>query len=512
VSARSPVVVNTPEPEPLVATPGGGALSRAERAERARRRLWPRRSLRNQLALLFFLITFSAIAVVYFYVAPSLGSSLTQQKLLALASSAELYSDRLRDGIPSNVTTKAIKQAVHRAANSSGERVTLVSVTGTPKQTSRFQVKIMEDSASGLNNGSALILAYSSAQVGRTLTHVEVGADGGVGEAAYPVMHDKRVVRVVVLAEPLNDVARSVAAIRGKILLAGAIALLLAVVAGYLVARALSQRVKRLEQAAWRVADGDFTARFEVDSQDELGQLARALGAMQRQLAELDSARERFIATASHELRTPIFSLGGFLELIQDEELDEETRMQFVGQVRSQVARLGRLATDLLDLSRLEAGGLELHPESADLAMIARAVTAEFTPALGQHASRLRLRLMYEPLLVVCDPERVAQIMRILIDNAITHTPIGTDMVVTATRVPGEQTGSSRARLMVRDYGPGVPESTLPRIFEPFYTSAGVGGSGLGLAIAHELAERMAGRLSAESSPGRTVLTLELPA
>ncbi len=131
---------------------------------------------------------------------------------------------------------------------------------------------------------------------------------------------------------------------------------------------------------------------FAVDSGDELGQLARALDSMQRQLAELDSARERFIATASHELRTPIFSIGGFLELIQDEELDEETRRQFLGQVRTQVERLGQLATGLLDLSRLEAGALELRSEEVDLAEIVQMVSAEFIPALAQHDSELRQR------------------------------------------------------------------------------------------------------------------------
>ena len=234
---------------------------------------------------------------------------------------------------------------------------------------------------------------------------------------------------------------------------------------------------------------------------------------MQHQLAELDSARERFIAVASHELRTPIFSLGGFLELIEDEDLDEETRRQFLAQLRMQVDRLGKLTTALLDLSRLEAGGLELHREPVDLAEVARAVTGEFVPALAAHNSHLTLRLTHEPLPVVCDPERVAQVMRILIDNAITHTPPGTDMVVTATRIgpyPAGPDGPGGARITVRDHGPGVPREAMPRLFEPFFTSDGVQGSGLGLAIAHELAERMRGRLYAESVPGRTVFTLEL--
>ena len=149
---------------------------------------------------------------------------------------------------------------------------------------------------------------------------------------------------------PLNDVGGAVTLVRSRILLAAAIGLFVALITGVLVARALTVRVLRLERTAQRVAQGDFEAHFSDSSGDELGQLARALAHMQSQLEGLDSARRRFIATASHELRTPIFSLGGFLELIQDEALDEETRRQFVGQVREQVDRLGKLATQLLDL------------------------------------------------------------------------------------------------------------------------------------------------------------------
>jgi len=227
---------------------------------------------------------------------------------------------------------------------------------------------------------------------------------------------------------------------------------------------------------------------------------------MRLQLAELDSARKRFIATASHELRTPLFSLGGFLELLEDEDVDEEDRRRFLAQLREQVARMQKLATGLLDLSRLEAGSLDLRPEAIDVGTLARAVVSEFTPALTSHEAHLELRLPSERVEAVCDPERVAQVMRILIDNAITHTPPGTDVVVTASRRDGI------VRLGVGDFGPGIHRTMLPRIFEPFVTTDDAQGSGLGLAIAHELAERMEGRLAVDSQPGRTTFTLELPA
>ena len=301
---------------------------------------------------------------------------------------------------------------------------------------------------------------------------------------------------MVVYSTPLNDVETNVALIRRRVALAGAVAVAFAVLAGFFVARALSRRIKRLEQAAEKVAAGDFSQSIPPDSDDELGQLAKAFNDMQRQLAQLDTARKRFIATASHELRTPIFSLAGFVELLQDEELEEEERQQFLGQIREQTDRLQKLASELLDLSTLEAGSLELRPEPTDVGDLARTVATEFTPALTQHDSHLELRLSRSPITAECDPERVAQIMRILIDNALAHTPRGTDVFVSATRANGA------LRVAVRDHGPGIRREMLPRIFEPFVTTDDAQGSGLGLAIARELAERMDGRLGVDSMPG----------
>ena len=123
---------------------------------------------------------------------------------------------------------------------------------------------------------------------------------------------------VIVYSSPASDIVRTVATVRHQILVAGGIALLLALVGSYLVARAIAQRVKRLELAAEQVAAGNFEQPIPVDSNDEIGQLAVAFNVMQRQLSQLESARKKFIATASHELRTPIFSLGGFVELLED--------------------------------------------------------------------------------------------------------------------------------------------------------------------------------------------------
>jgi len=461
------------------------------------------RSIRIRLALLFSAITLTAIAGIYLYVAPTLESSLRNAKLHSLAGGANTYSSRLVLAIGTNVDQTGVNQAVREAADRAGARVTLLGVS---RGTQGLQTYPISDSTAATNfAGADFVVALEAARTGHRQTGTEPTNEGRLAEAARPLYFNGRVARVVVYSAPLGEVSRNVALIRRRIAVAGVFALLFAVLAGYLVARALSRRVKRLEEAAEQVAAGNFAHPIPVDYDDELGQLAKAFNEMQRQLAQLDSARKRFIATASHELRTPIFSLGGFVELLQDEQLDEKTRQQFLAQIAEQIERLRTLATELLDLSRLEAGSLELRPEPTDVGELARAVTAEFTPALAQHDSKLELRLADDPIRTVCDRERVAQVVRILLDNALTHTPAGTDIFVSARRE------NDHVRLAVRDHGLGIHTKAMPRIFEPFFTSDDAQGSGLGLAIAHELAERMRGRLEVESRPGRTTFTLELP-
>jgi two-component system OmpR family sensor kinase len=460
-------------------------------------------SLSNRLALIFFGITLLAVGALYLYVAPGLQSRLMGEKMTALAAAATDRSELISRAVGNSTPLSEVRRAVDQTAGASGDRVTLLSVN---RVRGALQFAKEFDSG-GPPAGPALSfsLAYAAVNRRRVVTGTEPAASGPVAEAAAPVLYSHRVVGwVIVYSAPLADVMRTVSTVRHEILVAGGIALLLALIASYLVARALVQRVRRLELAAKQVAAGDFSRPIPVGSGDELGRLAIAFNEMQQQLLQLEQARKKFIATASHELRTPVFSLGGFLELLEDEELDAETRRRFLDQVRDQVQRLGKLSVDLLDLSRLESGSLELRPEEVDLGELTRSVSGEFEPTLAQHDSRLELRLPSR-IDAQCDPVRVAQIMRILIDNALTHTPAGTQIVVTAGRSDG------RVRLAVRDDGEGIEQPALQRIFEPFYTADDAQGSGLGLAIASELADRMSGRLSVQSTAGVTTFVLEIP-
>jgi signal transduction histidine kinase len=459
----------------------------------------PLRSLRNRLTLIFALIVAGAIAVVYFYVTPRLEDELVSQKLERLAADTDREADPLRELVATKRAQEQVASVISRAAKRSSAEVTVLQLGRQRDQL----VSIAASSPGGEGLADMAEVAHRAVESGDTAT-------ARVGEralAARPLVPNERVRGVAVFSDSLADVEGNVQLIRQRILVAGAIALVIAALGGYLVARALTARIKRLERAARKVAAGDFSNPIHAESDDELGQLAATFDDMQRQLARLDTARKQFIASASHELRTPIFSLGGFLELLEDEELDDETRGQFLAQLRGQVARMRKLATELLDLSRLESGALELRSEPTDVGELAREIAGEFTPALNAHDAELQVVAAPEPIEVDCDPERVAQVMRILLDNALVHTPAGTTIIVSAARADGHVT------LEVADSGLGIRHQTMPHIFEPFFTSAdGARGAGLGLTIARELAERMNGELTVRSVPGSTAFKLTLPA
>lgn len=463
-------------------------------------------TVRNRLVLLFFAITTAAIGFMYLYVVPQLRSSLTAEKLARLESAASEHGARLARAMSRGSSQERLRRVVRQVARQSDARVTVLGLErGGAGHVPAFVVGDSELERTAVEPRYAA--AVTAAATGTVTSAVEHVHGKRVGETAVALEHDGEPRWAVVLSVPLDEVEDNVALIQRQILIAGAIALAAALLAGYFAARAHSRRLSRLERAAEKVADGNFDVPIPVDSSDEVGQLAITLNEMQRRLASLDGARKEFIANASHELRTPIFSLGGFVELLEHEQPDPAAREEFLREMREQVERLGKLTGDLLDLSKLDADAIELRDERVDLGELAAEVAAEFRPAADHRRSSLEVRdAASGGAAALADPDRVAQILRILIDNALTHTPQRTRITVETTHRDGS------AGVVVRDTGPGIDRRSRQQVFDRFVTGDSVSGSGLGLAIAHELATRMHGSLVVFSRRGLTEFALELPA
>jgi signal transduction histidine kinase len=456
----------------------------------------PFRSVGSRLALALLVVVAAVLAIVYVIVVPSYRHSLENQELSSLASELQKV---VLPKFPADFPRRAL--FVNEMSTTVDARVAILeslSANGPLEPVADSSL----DQTSDLEEDPIALLALRLGRQTRGIVHRH---GEQYAEVAAPVADEPSV--AVLVASPLRAQLQTVSVVRRRLLIAGGVSTVFAVLVGYAGASLFARRLRRLERAAERIASGNFDEPVVDASQDEVGQLARGFERMRLRLARLDRARGEFIANASHELRTPLFSLSGFLELLEEPELDAATREEFLVSMREQVARLAKLATDLLDLSRLDAGRLIPVSETVDLAGLAAELTAEFTPRAAATGHALDVEYG-APVEARGDAERILQIGRILVENALVHTPGGTQV-----RLAAELDGR-RATLTVADDGPGIPAEVRQQVFERFFRLDGAraSGSGLGLAIARELAEVMGGRIELSERGGWTWFTLALPA
>jgi signal transduction histidine kinase len=452
------------------------------------------RGIRLRLALGLLVVVGGALGVAYLIIVPTLESRLVGAKLDQLAKDARTVGSCLE--------TEAFswQECADRGATLLHARTVVYLVLPAGAQP---LLQIVGDSQ--LTTSSTDVardpVAIRAAVSGRPQTGTVERKGERFGEAALPTPGGP----IVLMTSSLEDSLSSVAVVERRLAIAAVIALVVALLVGYGGASLHARRIRRLERGAERIAAGRFDEPVLDRGNDELGELADAFDRMRVRLENLDRARREFIANASHELRTPLFSLGGFLELLDDEELEEATRREFLTTMREQVERLAKLATELLDLSRLDAGRMRVEADSVDLRDVAQVLCEEFRAVAEQGRHRLRVNARGTPV-ALADEQRVLQAGRALVDNALVHTPPGTEVVIAVTSEGG------RAVLAVRDAGPGIPAAALPHVFDRFYRAGAdrASGSGLGLAIARELALVMGGDVTIDSRPGRTSVALSL--
>lgn len=342
---------------------------------------------------------------------------------------------------------------------------------------------------------------------------------------APPIREDVRAVRVPMGEQPIGYVEfqgapdfgeEALATTRQAFGLAAAGASLLAAMLGLVVSSRLTAPLHNLTVATGRMSQGDLSARAPVLGQDEIARLATQFNQMAARLessfAELATERDtlrRFIADASHELRTPVTALKTFNELLQGAAAgDPQAQQEFLAESKAQLRRLEWITHNLLDLTRLEGGlvRLELQPhEATDLLTSA---TAPFRPLAQEQGVTLTLELPRPTFLLTADRTRLEMALSNLLDNALKFTPKG------GTVMLGAAQRSSGVALWVRDSGPGIPMEEQGHIFDRFYRAPANRhtGSGLGLAIVQSIVHAHHGQISVQSLPGEgSQFTITLP-
>jgi signal transduction histidine kinase len=454
--------------------------------------------LRPRLLAALLLTSAVTLAVAALALLPPLKSRLRNAAISQTVSAIEaakpgLGSIPLLGGLPLRHQLRA--QAV-RLKQSTGEERVIIWTTEARRP--------LEDTDPDEDLLGARALARIAATHESTRAHPVHAEEGGLLLVAslYETQQHKFVLE---LFAKLNYADQATDVVSLAFLEAAGAGLLVALLLGAALSSRLVRRLRMLRDATIGLDDHglqDLTVA-DADSRDEIGELAQAFTQMRERLSQQEDARRAFVATASHELRTPLTSLDGMLELLADdldsERLDIEDARERVASAQEQTRRLSSLASDLLDLSRIDAA-LELRSEPVELGEIARAVSAEFELRALERGQMISVEGSGGQCWAEGDPSSIARIVRILLDNALRIAP--SESTVTVTVGGPELTPT----LEVSDNGPGVPPEETELIFERFKRGRSAeAGFGLGLAIGRELAARMNGTLELiDGPPGAT--------
>jgi signal transduction histidine kinase len=288
--------------------------------------------------------------------------------------------------------------------------------------------------------------------------------------------------------------------LRWSLVLAGGAGALAAALTALLAGRYITRRLRALSEGARAIAAGDLSRRVGDSSDDELGELAAAFNRMAESLAGQEEARQRLVADIAHELRTPLAVLQAEIEALQD-GVTRPTAKQ-LGSLHDETELLARLVDDLRTLSLADAGQLSLQRREHDLGGIVERAAAAVAGQAGEKGVRLELAVNGDLPAVTVDADRIAQVLRNLLTNALRHTEAGGRVAV------GARAQAGRVVVEVTDSGAGIPPEALPHVFERFYRadpsrSRATGGSGLGLAIAAQLVRAHGGDIAVRSLPGQ---------
>jgi signal transduction histidine kinase len=323
---------------------------------------------------------------------------------------------------------------------------------------------------------------------------------------------------VVAVTDPYTSRLTTLERVRGTLVFTGMLALFASVLVGIPAARSFTAPLARLRRVSRMLAHGQLDERAPRSEIVEIDDLAQQFNLMADRLSEslrrLEADRDRlreFVADVSHELRTPIAALRTFIELQRDGEVDDAMRREFLDRSSEQISRLEWMSTNLLDLSRIDAGIFPLDMRDGDLRDPIRSVVEAHAELAEQRGVSLGSQVPTSPVMARFDRERIVQLLTNLVGNGLKFTPRGGEVAVRLADAP------EGATIEVRDSGPGIPPDELPHVFERFFRGTNVGdarasGSGLGLAIARSIVEMHEGRIEVASAVGHGAsFTVRLP-
>lgn len=317
--------------------------------------------------------------------------------------------------------------------------------------------------------------------------------------AAVPVFDRGKFIGAVILYSPVTGINDTFAKMKELFIGAALLGFIFAVVLGLFLSRYITKPIQRVTQAAHGIAHGSFGNRVVVNSQDEIGQLGESFNFMAQRLEDYEKMRKDFVANVSHELRSPLTSINGFIEaLIEGKNKDEQEKNKYLSILQKETNRMSTLVNDLLEISKFDAQKVHFDMSSFPIDTVIKRAIAILKPQLDE--KKLTVKTIISNKIPQCygDEDRIEQVIHNLLENAIRYSPQGVKLLIDARLLKNEIV------VEVTDNGPGIPKDEQQRVWERFYRvdkdrSRGNGGTGLGLAIVKEIIDRHGGQVYIDS-------------
>jgi two-component system phosphate regulon sensor histidine kinase PhoR len=471
--------------------------------------------LTKRLLGFFVAVVLVEVIALHAYVSVRLSEYSTAKTVDRLVSNAQLIKGMYDAGAlasPSDV----LRDRLAVTARSIGTRLTVVDASGTVMLDTESDFRKMENHANRPEIAEAL--------KGRTGLGKRESKTLGVKMQyiALPLVDTMATVRGAIrVSIPQATIAHERAILQQSVLLGAVFTVLLGVVCGYLVSAHITKPILRMKDAARAFAAGDLHEPVVVTNKDELGELAEALNHMAEELRvqieelrKMDRMKTDFVANVSHELKTPLTSIKGFVETLEDGAIaDPAHARRFLAIIGRNAERLSRIVDDLLSLCVLEGKkeGEKIEPELFDFAELADDAVAAIRKQASEKKQVLTISKSDGVFALMADKMRIEQVLVNLLANAVKYTPEGGVVIVELTA------GLRDIRCSVVDTGIGIAKEHQVRVFERFYRvdkarSREMGGTGLGLSIVKHIVSAHHGEITLESEPGKgTRVTVTLP-
>lgn len=471
--------------------------------------------LTKRLLLFFVGIVLLEVFVLNSFVSFKLSEYSERKATQRLKTNALLLRDTINtDVFLANKTKLNLK--VLSAARKINTRLTVIDISGRVLADTDEAAELMENHADRPE-----IIEAKSGVLGQS-TRISDTLNKSMKYLALPLYEGERVIAVLRLAIPLERIEEEIRLLHQIVLLGATLAAFLAFIIGYFVSRHITKPILEMKECAKGFAQGDFSKTIKLKSQDELGELADALnhmaGELQQQIEDLktmDKIKTEFVANVSHELKTPLTSIKGFVETLEDGALEDKSHARrFLSIIGRHADRLGTIVDDLLSLSAMEdnSTGLAICKELFDFRDLVDEVVLGFNRSLNYKNQQLNLELETEDnYMLLADRMRIEQVLANLLSNAIRYSGESSQITV---RV---QSSVKKITCIVSDDGPGIAKEHHERIFERFYTvdkarSKEVGGTGLGLAIVKHIVLAHRGKIMVKSKVNQgTSIIFDIP-